>query len=192
MDSHVPVWPFDLGIRTPALWRGPFSWGDGLPSFGVALGVEDIDSHASVRLRELLIRTPMPCCGPLRWGDGVPCFGVAFSVGLMDFHASVWPFELRIRTPGGANRVNFSTVFTLHCFLLTCVPNMMQGVGELDFTRVYSTIVYFTFLFPTLPCSVLTYSSKNHKMFSKYRWWAVGELPIASLGTGLQHAFGAI
>ena len=40
------AWPLELGIRTlcfvglvirtPALWRGPLGWGDGLPRFGVA------------------------------------------------------------------------------------------------------------------------------------------------------------
>ena len=34
LSAHV--WPLELGIRTPTLWRGPFSWGYGLPRFGVA------------------------------------------------------------------------------------------------------------------------------------------------------------
>ena len=77
----------------------------------------------------------------------------------MDSHASVWPLELGIRTPGWGNQVNCSTVFALQCFVLPCVPNMMQGVGLLDFTLGYSTIVYPTFLFPTLPCPVLLIKS---------------------------------
>ena len=35
--SHASVWPLELGIRTPTLWRGPSSWGYGHPRFGVAL-----------------------------------------------------------------------------------------------------------------------------------------------------------
>ena len=69
----------------------------------------------------------------------------------MDSHASVWPLELGIRTPGWGNGVNRSTVFALHCFVLPCVRNMMQGVGLLDFTLGYSTIVYLTFLFAPSP-----------------------------------------
>ena len=63
-----------------------------------------------------------------------------------------WPFEL-----GLGIRNARSTVFALHCFVLPCVPIEMQGVGLLDFTLGYSTIVYLTFLFLTLPCPVLTY-----------------------------------
>ena len=46
----------------------------------------------------------------------------------------------------------------MHLVMLPCVPIKMQGVGLLDFT-LGSTIGYFTFLFLTLPCPVLTYSS---------------------------------
>ena len=35
-DSHAFAWPLELGIWTPTLWRGPLSWGYGLPRFGVA------------------------------------------------------------------------------------------------------------------------------------------------------------
>ena len=104
-------------------------------------------SHASVWPLELGIRTPMLWHGPLSWGHGLPRFVVAL-VG-----------ELGIWTPGWGNRVNRSTVFALHCFVLPCVLNMMQGVGLPDFTLGCPTIVYPTFLFPTLPCPILTYSS---------------------------------
>ena len=77
----------------------------------------------------------------------------------MDSHASVWPLELGIRTPGGGYQVNGSTVFALHCFVLPCALNMMQGVGLQNFTLGYSTIVYPTFLFSTLTCPIETYSS---------------------------------
>ena len=55
--------------------------------------------------------------------------------------------------------INRSTVFALHCFVWPCVAIKMQGVALLDFTLGYSTIVYLTFLFSTLPCPFLTYSS---------------------------------
>ena len=80
----------------------------------------------------------------------------------MDSYALVWPFELGIRTLGWGTGVNRSTVFSLHCFVMPCVPNMMQGVGLLDSTLGVSTKVYFAFLFPTLPCPVLTYGSCAH------------------------------
>ena len=38
-------------------------------------------------------------------------------------------------------------------------PYMMQRVGLLGFTLGYSTLVYPTFLLPTLPCPMLTYIS---------------------------------
>ena len=47
----------------------------------------------------------------------------------------------------------------MHVVMLPCVPIKMQGVGLLDFTLGSSTIGYLTFLFLTLPCLVLTYSS---------------------------------
>ena len=47
----------------------------------------------------------------------------------------------------------------MHLVMLPCVPITMQGVGLLDFTLGSSTIGYLTFLFLTLPCPVLTYSS---------------------------------
>ena len=68
----------------------------------------------------------------------------------------------------------------------------MQGVGLLDFTLGSSTIGCLTFLFLTLPCPVLTYSSQNRNMSDKSVFGAVGELPIASLATGLQQACAAI
>ena len=57
--------------------------------------------------------------------------------------------------------ITHSTVLALHCFMLPCVPIKMQGVGLLDFISGYSTIVYLTFLFLTLSCRVLTYSSEE-------------------------------
>ena len=56
--------------------------------------------------------------------------------------ASVWPVDLGIRTPGWRNRVSRSIAFALHCFVLPCVPNMMQGVGLHDFMLGYAIIVY--------------------------------------------------
>ena len=47
----------------------------------------------------------------------------------------------------------------MHVVMLPCVPIKMQGVGLRDFTLGSSTIGYNTFLFLTLPCPVLTYSS---------------------------------
>ena len=47
----------------------------------------------------------------------------------------------------------------MHEVMLPCVPIKMQSVGLLDFTLSSSTIGYLTFLFLTLPCPVLAYSS---------------------------------
>ena len=47
----------------------------------------------------------------------------------------------------------------MHIVMLPCVPIEMQGVGLLDFTLGSSSTEYLTFLFLTLPCPVLTYSS---------------------------------
>ena len=81
--------PLELGIRTPTLWRGPLSWGYGLPRFGVAPCIRDTDSHALAWPLELGIRictlwrgplelgiwTPTLWRGPSSWGYGLPCFG---------------------------------------------------------------------------------------------------------------------
>ena len=86
---------------------------------------------------------------PLELGLGTrsPCF-------------VAWPVELGLGIRNArSTMINRSTVFALHCFVLPCVLIKMQGVGLLDFTLGYSTIGYFTFLFLTLPCPVLTYSS---------------------------------
>ena len=105
----------------------------------------------------------------------------------------VWPFELGLWTRNArSTMINHSTVFALHWFVGPCVPIKMQGVGLLDFTLGYSTIGYLTFLFFTLPCPGLTCSSYNPKMSNKCVCGAVDELPIASLGPGLQQAFVAI
>ena len=40
----------------PTLWRGPSSWGYGLPRFGVAPWVGDTDSHALARPLEFRIQ----------------------------------------------------------------------------------------------------------------------------------------
>ena len=37
MDFHASMWPFELRIRTLALWRCCLIRGYGLPDFGVAL-----------------------------------------------------------------------------------------------------------------------------------------------------------
>ena len=69
-----------------------------------------------------------------------------------------WPLELELENRiAHSTTINRSTVFALHCVVLPCVPIKMQVVGILDFTFGYSTIVYVTFLFLTLPCLVLTY-----------------------------------
>ena len=65
------------------------------------------------------------------------------------------PLELGLGTRNARSTViNRSTVFALHCFVLPYVPIKMQGVGLVDFTLGYSTILYFTFLFLTLPSPV--------------------------------------
>ena len=128
------------------------------------------------------IHNPRFVAGPLELG-----------LGTRSPRFVAWPLELGLGTRNArGTMINRSTVFALHCFVLPCVPIKMQGVGLLDFTLGYSTIGYLTFLFLTLPCPVSTYSSQNCKMFDKCVCGAVGELPIASLGTGLQHAFVAI
>ena len=47
----------------------------------------------------------------------------------------------------------------MHVVMLPCVPIKMQGVGLLDFTLGSSNIGHLIFLFLTLPCPVLTYTS---------------------------------
>ena len=70
------------------------------------------------------------------------------------------PFELGLGIRNArSTMINGSTIFAVHCFVLPCVPIKMQGVGLLHFTLGYSTIGYLTFLFLTLPCPLLTYSS---------------------------------
>ena len=51
---------------------GPLSWGYGLPRFGVAPRVGDMDSHALAWPLELGIWTPTLWHGPLSWGYGLP------------------------------------------------------------------------------------------------------------------------
>ena len=77
MDSHALVWPLELGIWTPILWCGPFSWGYGLPRFGVASWVKDVVLDALVWPLWLWIWTSMLWCGLLSWAYGVQGFGVA-------------------------------------------------------------------------------------------------------------------
>ena len=102
-DFHGLVWPLQLGMWTPKLWCGPSRWGYGLPHFGLASGVEDMDSQALVWPLNLGIWSPrLWCgpsswgygtlrirCGPSSWGYGLPRFGVAPRVGDVDFHALV-------------------------------------------------------------------------------------------------------
>ena len=81
-------------------------------------------------------------------------------LGTRNLRFVAWPLELGLGTRNPRSTVfNRSTVFALQCFVLPSVPIMMQGVGLLDFTLGYSTIVYLTFLFSTLPYPVFTYSS---------------------------------
>ena len=54
----------------------------------------------------------------------------------MPSHTSVWLFEFGIRTSGLGNYINRSTIFALHCVVCPCMPNMMQGVGILNFIMV--------------------------------------------------------
>ena len=108
---------------------------------------------------------PRFVAGPLEVGLGThnPCFvawPLELGLGTRSPHFVAWPLELGLGTRNArSTMINRSTVFALHCFVLPCVPIKMQGVGLLDFTLGYSTIVYLTFLFLTPPCPVLTYSS---------------------------------
>ena len=110
-------------------------------------------------------RNPRFVVWPLELGLGTrsPRFVVwplELGLGTRSPRFVVWPLELGLGTRNARSTViKRSRVFALHCFVLPCVPIKMQGVGLLDFTLGYSTIVYLTFLFPTLPCPVLTYSS---------------------------------
>ena len=61
----------------PTLWRGPSSWGYGLPRFCVAPRVGDKDSHAFAWPLELGLRTPTLLRGPSSWGYGLRRFCVA-------------------------------------------------------------------------------------------------------------------
>ena len=63
MDSHVLVWPLELGLWTLTLRRGPSCWGYGLPRFSVAPQVLVMDSHALVWPLELGLWTPTLWCG---------------------------------------------------------------------------------------------------------------------------------
>ena len=146
---------------------------------------------------EVGLRTHNPCfvAWPLKLGSGThsPRFvawPLKLGLGTRSPRFVAWPIELGFGTRNARSTViNRSTVFVLHCFVLLCVPIKMQGVGLLDFTLGYSTIVYLTFFSPTLPCPVLTYSSQSCKVSDKCVRGGVGKLPIASLGTGLQQAF---
>ena len=71
-----------------------------------------------------------------------------------------WPSELGLGTCNArSTMINRSTAFGLHCFVLPCVSIKMQVVCLPAFTLGYSTMVYLTFLFLTLPCPVGTYNS---------------------------------
>ena len=87
------------GIQTPTLCSGPASGGYGLPRFGMAPRVGDIDSHALVWPLKLGIRTPMLWRGPSSAGYGLPRFGVAPRAWGTHSHASAWPLKFGIRTP---------------------------------------------------------------------------------------------
>ena len=50
MGSHASLWPRELGRWTSILPCSPPSWGYGLPCFGVAPRVGDMDWHPSVSL----------------------------------------------------------------------------------------------------------------------------------------------
>ena len=110
-------------------------------------------------------RNPRFVAGPLEVGLGTrnPRFvawPLELGLGTRSPRFVVWPLELGLGTCNArSTMIKCSTVFALHCFVLPCVSIKMQGVGKLDFTLGYSTIVYLTFLFLTLPCPVLTYSS---------------------------------
>ena len=83
--SHALAWPLELGIWTPTLWRGPSSWGYGLPRFGVAPQVGDTDSHALVWPLELGIRTRtllevLQCSKTITSYDRSQCVLLALSV----------------------------------------------------------------------------------------------------------------
>ena len=49
----------------------------------------------------------------------------------------MWPSEVEIPTLLLGNGVNCSAIFALHCFALQCLPNMMHGVGPLNFILSY-------------------------------------------------------
>ena len=77
MQIPLVAWRLALGIRTPTLWFGPWSWGYALRPFGVAPRVWDTDSLTLVWPLELGIRTPGLWCGLWSWGYRHPRFGVA-------------------------------------------------------------------------------------------------------------------
>ena len=69
---------FSFFLSFPRFWRGPLSWGYGLPRFGVAPRVGDVDSHAFVMAADWppqQQRTPAPSCRfAQRWliaGSGI-------------------------------------------------------------------------------------------------------------------------
>ena len=80
MDSHALAWPLELGIWTPhalvwnlelriwtpTLWRGPLSWGYGLPHFGMAPRVGDMDYGVEDEVYKLLLLIDQ--LGQYRWG----------------------------------------------------------------------------------------------------------------------------
>ena len=111
------------------------------------------------------IHNPRFVAGPLEVGLGTRnsrfvAWPLELGLGTRSPRFVAWPLELGLGTRNArSTMINRSTVFALHCFVLPCVPIKMQGVGLLDFTLGSSTIGYLTFLFLTLPCPVLTYSS---------------------------------
>ena len=111
------------------------------------------------------IHHPRFVVGPVEVGLGIRNsrfveWPLELGLGIRSPRFVAWPFELGLGIRNARRTmINRSTVFALHCFVLPCVPIKMQGVGLLDFTLGYSTIGYLTFLFFTLPCPVLTYSS---------------------------------
>ena len=67
-DPDALPWPLELGLRTPTLWRGPSSGGEGPPLFAVAPQVGVKDSHALPWPLELGLRTPKLWRGPSSTG----------------------------------------------------------------------------------------------------------------------------
>ena len=80
--------PFKVGMRTPALWCSPSSWGYGVPRFRGACRVSDIDSHASMWPVAFGIRTPTLQCGASSWGCQRRGFGLAHELGIRS--AMLW------------------------------------------------------------------------------------------------------